>query len=196
MTQLIEECLKENGVYHGNQPIFQAHEAYLNQLIAILKGTPKEPGNFNRDYPEIIQGAKRLDYLMTVYQESPSEKIAKSFSETCYQLKNQLKAGTIELAKEYRHQMNDDQQTFANLEALHSLYQAKNKDYGDSFSKSVGDFGYIAMLVRISDKLNRIQNLKAKQAGDRLVFDETIEDSYLDALNYLLMSQMALDTKA
>ena len=39
-----------------------------------------------------------------------------------------------------------------------SLFIKKNKDYGSSFE----DFGYIGIIVRINDKINRLNLYKSK----------------------------------
>lgn len=45
---------------------------------------------------------------------------------------------------------------------IHKIYVDKNHDYGDSFSKSVAEFGPIAGIVRMEDKMNRIKSLIKK----------------------------------
>lgn len=71
------------------------------------------------------------------------------------------------------------------------IYKAKNKDYGDSFSESLEEFGLIAPVVRMNDKMNRIKSLTKK--GDRQVKDESLRDSLMDLANYALMTVVELD---
>ena len=62
----------------------------------------------------------------------------------------------------------------------------KNKDYGDSFTKSVDKFGIIAAVVRLEDKFNRLENLTAN--GDKeKVKDESLADTALDISGYGLL---------
>ena len=49
-------------------------------------------------------------------------------------------------------------------ENMADLYERKNKDYGDSFSNSLDEFGVIAGVVRLSDKLNRLKTLVDSKA--------------------------------
>lgn len=49
----------------------------------------------------------------------------------------------------------------------YQTFLAKNADYGNSFEKSLNDFGYIAGIVRIGDKYNRLYN-PYKQRQKRL----------------------------
>ena len=69
-------------------------------------------------------------------------------------------------------------------------YAAKNHDYGNSFDKSLDKFGIVASIVRMGDKMNRIESLTNKEAK---VNDESIKDTLLDLANYAIMTVMWLD---
>ena len=73
---------------------------------------------------------------------------------------------------------------------IHETYVKKNTDYGDSFGESIKDFGYIAGLVRISDKWNRIKNLLS--GSEAQVNDESVKDTLLDMANYCIMLYMEI----
>lgn len=79
------------------------------------------------------------------------------------------------------------------LEQIHAIYKAKNADYGDSFSQSVAKYGLIASMVRIGDKMNRLETLVANGNDKRLVADETIKDTLLDLAGYAIMTIMELE---
>lgn len=70
------------------------------------------------------------------------------------------------------------------------IYQAKNADYGDSFSKSYQEFGLTAPIVRVSDKLERLKSLSK---GDAKVKDDSIHDTLIDLGNYAFMTVLELD---
>ena len=72
-----------------------------------------------------------------------------------------------------------------------NLYDKKNKDYGDSFSKSLSKYGSIAALTRISDKFNRLESLILK--GSSEVTNEKLEDTLIDLASYCVMTKMWLD---
>ena len=76
-------------------------------------------------------------------------------------------------------------------ESMADLYERKNKDYGDSFSNSLDEFGVIAGVVRLSDKMNRIKALTKN--GEQLVLDESIKDTLQDLANYSIMTMMWLE---
>ena len=69
-------------------------------------------------------------------------------------------------------------------------YVAKNHDYGNSFDNSLDKFGLIASIVRMSDKMNRLETLVTKKAQ---VKDESIKDTLLDLANYSIMTVMWLN---
>lgn len=71
------------------------------------------------------------------------------------------------------------------------IYKDKNADYGDSFSKSYKEFGIIAPVVRMSDKMERIKQLS--KAEDIKVKDESLHDTLIDLANYALMLAIELD---
>lgn len=74
-------------------------------------------------------------------------------------------------------------------EQLYKTYCAKNKDYGNSFDKSLDEFGLTAAAVRLSDKFNRFKTLINNNPE---VNDETIEDTIMDMANYCIMTAMWL----
>lgn len=63
---------------------------------------------------------------------------------------------------------------------------AKNKDYGDSFTKSLDKFGMVASVVRLEDKFNRLENLTTKHKQN--VKDESLADTFLDLAGYAILS--------
>ncbi|EPU45475.1 nucleotide modification associated domain-containing protein [Streptococcus agalactiae] len=77
-----------------------------------------------------------------------------------------------------------------NAESMQAAYNenyqtflAKNADYGNSFEKSLDDFGFIAGVVRISDKYNRLYNLTQNKQN----VSESLSDTLNDMANYCMM---------
>ena len=75
-------------------------------------------------------------------------------------------------------------------ESLNALYDRKNTDYGDSFSKSFQEYGLTMACIRLEDKLNR---LKALTKNEAQVKDESITDTLMDLANYAIMTIMELE---
>lgn len=76
--------------------------------------------------------------------------------------------------------------------SMMATYVRKNADYGNSFDKSLDKFGIVAAVVRLGDKMNRIESLAGKKAQ---VTDESIRDTLLDMANYSIMTIMWLDNQ-
>ena len=72
-------------------------------------------------------------------------------------------------------------------------YIAKNKDYGDSFAKSIDKYGYVAPVVRMEDKFNRIENWILNPNQE--VKSESIIDTLEDLSNYSLMLANEIDIR-
>ena len=75
---------------------------------------------------------------------------------------------------------------------LSQMYSAKNHDYGDSFGRSVRNYGLISALTRISDKFNRLESLVLNPNGAR-VSSERLEDTLRDLASYCIMTIMCLE---
>ena len=90
--------------------------------------------------------------------------------------------------------MTDNEKRFRQkVEKLTKVYVAKNKDYGDSFSQSLDKYGIIASLVRMGDKMNRIDSLYDKPTTE---VDESLVDSLEDLANYAIMTAIWLEKQA
>ena len=74
---------------------------------------------------------------------------------------------------------------------LNRIYKAKQNDYGDSFGKSIEEWGLIAAVIRMDDKMRRLKNLIT---CERQV-DETMRDTLLDLANYSIMAVMTMEDK-
>lgn len=71
------------------------------------------------------------------------------------------------------------------------LYARKNRDYGNSFDKSMDKFGLVVAAIRIGDKVNRLQSLVRKGEGE--VKDESIADTFMDMACYAIMTLMWME---
>lgn len=77
--------------------------------------------------------------------------------------------------------------------ALRNLYDAKNRDYGDSFGKSFQEWGMPMACIRLTDKLNRLCALT--KSGEQRVQDERIEDTLRDLANYSIMTLIEIERR-
>ena len=95
----------------------------------------------------------------------------------------ELKNGCISMI--YEH--NDDFDVIT--EQMHDTYIKKNHDYGNSFGKSMDEFGIASAIIRMNDKLERLKTLSKKES---MVKDESVQDTLLDLANYAIMTVMYL----
>lgn len=78
-------------------------------------------------------------------------------------------------------------------EKMAETFERKDATYGNSFAKSVGKYGMIAALTRISDKFNRIENLILGAKNN--VPEESIKDTLLDLACYSVMTLIEVDKR-
>lgn len=74
---------------------------------------------------------------------------------------------------------------------LAETLQEKNKAYGDSFAKSVDDYGLKVIGIRLSDKYNRIKHLVNN--SELKENDESLEDTLLDMAGYSILALKYLE---
>jgi hypothetical protein len=76
------------------------------------------------------------------------------------------------------------------LDFMHEQFISKNTDYGNSFHETFQRFGMTAPVVRMWDKLQRVETLINH---DPLVVSESMRDTLLDLANYAVMTVLELD---
>lgn len=74
-------------------------------------------------------------------------------------------------------------------------FEKKNADYGGSFFNTFERYGIVSVLSRLSDKLQRIENIYIFNGGMLHVNDERVEDTLMDLASYALMTILALKEK-
>lgn len=77
------------------------------------------------------------------------------------------------------------------LEQMLLTYKEKNHDYGGSFDKTLDEFGLVAAVVRMADKMNRLEALI--KSDEQLVKDESIRDTLQDLANYAVLTLVYTD---
>lgn len=75
---------------------------------------------------------------------------------------------------------------------MRETYEKKNADYGNSFSETIDEFGFIPAVARINDKVKRIKNIVK---GQKMNVNESFRDTLLDIANYCVLTMMELDKR-
>lgn len=78
------------------------------------------------------------------------------------------------------------------LTEMQELYESKNKDYGNSFSDTIKEFGFIPAVARINDKFNRV---KSMVKGQQMNIKESLRDNLMDIANYCVLTIIELDSR-
>lgn len=72
---------------------------------------------------------------------------------------------------------------------VRDLLIRKNHDYGDSFSKQYAKYGVMSGLIRMDDKIRRLETLVG---GEEAQVSESIEDTIADLAGYALLTLVEL----
>lgn len=75
---------------------------------------------------------------------------------------------------------------------LLAIFEKKNADYGNSFEESLEKHGIIAAIIRMEDKMGRLNSL-TKPGSEQKVSDESLVDTLKDLSNYALMTAVWLE---
>ncbi|MBT2759916.1 nucleotide modification associated domain-containing protein [Paenibacillus sp. ISL-20] len=67
-------------------------------------------------------------------------------------------------------------------DSVERLLKKKNHDYGNSFSLQFEKYGIMSALIRMDDKMRRLENLI--KGNEAQVVDESIEDTLQDLVGY------------
>ena len=68
------------------------------------------------------------------------------------------------------------------LEPIAELLQQKNKNYGNSYDKIRNSHGKLSLVIRLEDKLNRLETIAKDENTD--LGDESYEDTLKDIIGY------------
>ena len=66
-------------------------------------------------------------------------------------------------------------------------FAAKRNDYGASTADTYKRYGAVSLLVRMRDKLNRLDSLLVNNSNVH-VLDESVEDTLFDLANYAIIA--------
>lgn len=73
--------------------------------------------------------------------------------------------------------------------SLAETFARKRNDYGQTTTETFEKFGPVSMLVRMHDKLGRLDNLLG---SGRYPHNESVEDTLIDLANYAIITLLEL----
>ena len=151
----------------------------VERILILTEADSENPLKFYSDYAVMnltcLENIARNEY---------------DYDDTLVTLKNLAEAGMA--GHQYALDGNTHVSGLANQ--MTDLYARKNRDYGNSFDKSMDKFGLVVAAIRIGDKVNRLQSLVSKR-GVAEVKDESIADTFMDLACYSIMTMMWLFDK-
>lgn len=86
---------------------------------------------------------------------------------------------------------NVEEDYYSVVDRMKDIYAAKNSDYGNSFEMTLDKYGIIGAIIRMQDKMNRIDGYYWKPEEDKKV-DESLIDTLEDLGNYAIMTSVWL----
>ena len=95
---------------------------------------------------------------------------------------------------EYEEIMESENSKFGKvLSEMFDTYKKKNADYGNSFSETIQEFGYIPAVARINDKVKRVKNIV--KGNEMNIKNESLRDNLIDIANYCVLTIVELDNQ-
>lgn len=96
------------------------------------------------------------------------------------------------MTSEYEEVVESENSKFGKvLSEMFDTYKKKNADYGNSFSETIQEFGYIPAIARINDKVKRMKNIVKGQKMN--IESESLRDALLDTACYCVLTIVELD---
>ena len=86
---------------------------------------------------------------------------------------------------------NVEEDYYSVVGRMKDIYAAKNADYGNSFEMTLDKYGIIGAIIRMQDKMNRIDGYYWKPDDEKKV-DESLIDTLEDLGNYAIMTSVWL----
>jgi len=87
------------------------------------------------------------------------------------------------------NKLTQEQRIETICDEVKELLIRKNRDYGDSFAKQFAKYGVLSGMIRMDDKMSRLDNLVGG-ASDSV--GESLEDSMCDLAGYAILTLLEL----
>ena len=186
--------MKENKFKDGDVIVFREGDVVGDYIIITQTADDYVLVSKFGDHRIRVLSKKFIDKNATLVNtvEDKSEKVAGTLAKVG--ISSEDCSSTHETAKSSAETYNDKlvREHKELTTYLSSLYELKNKKYGDSFGKSIRKRGFVSAIVRMEDKWNRLDNLVTmKEDGSDT--DESLQDTLLDLANYCLMTVMEIN---
>ena len=197
LSEKEEEKIKERFEGNDAYPVYDILAGILSLLL------PYEPGeNIDRKkkvserdilniaanlIPKMREMKKNMFYDKHKLPENKAEdveKLAKDLSGYSNAVKKEYVAPKCEFV-ENKPSIRGDFDGIC--QEMMELHRRKNNDYGNAAQRSFEKFGIISYVMRLGDKMNRLETL-TKPGTEQKVKGEKIEDTLMDLAAYAIMA--------
>lgn len=104
-----------------------------------------------------------------------------------------VSSGDTENCNQSKSDFNGNGSSFSSiLKEMQELYEKKNHDYGNSFSKTVQEFGFKPAIARINEKFERVKQMVK---GEQMQVNESMRDNLIDIANYCVLTIVEIDNQ-
>lgn len=141
---------------------------------------------------EVTLGEDRLfDNSGKLYRDLPSRTSSLDIGAETTADKDLLFKPEDRTYKALNPNVNVEEDYYSVVGRMKDIYAAKNADYGNSFEMTLDKYGIIGAIIRMQDKMNRIDGYYWKADEDKKV-DESLIDTLEDLGNYAIMTSVWL----
>lgn len=186
LTVLAHQGADEIDYYDGNQKIYKVFD--FEKRLYDPKGSVFLSVNQFNKLTNLLFKAQALVRGRYTFDDMRNTKIPDSGS-----IDKQVAKAMAEPKKAYM-KSNYDNPFKEYTDKLADVLYKKNRDYGNSFDKTVNKIGHRVLLVRVMDKYDRIENLILNDEKNKVV-DESLKDTFLDLAGYSILSLRFLDNE-
>ena len=140
-----------------------------------------------------VSGKIYTDNKATVGEDRLFDNSGKLYRDLYSRLDNEVVVGEPEdrTYKALNPNANVEEDYYSVVGRMKDIYASKNSDYGNSFEMTLDKYGIIGAIIRMQDKMNRIDGYYWKPDEDKKV-DESLIDTLEDLGNYAIMTSVWL----
>ena len=187
----------------GKKRVVRGHKEYgskIKQYFERFCGCETNPNNLTCDcgnYFYFVNKHGELDFKYDFEVDLDNEYII-SIDTVLFTLGENLKESYKNVQNMEKVKCSNKAQSYVDyfddvLKEMSEVHQRKNADYGNNFHKRYEKYGFLTALLRLTDKMERLENIYEK--GEIQVKDESVEDTLLDLANYAVMTIVELRNK-
>ena len=189
LTVLAHQGADEIDYYDGSQEIYKVFD--FEKRLYDPKGSVFLSVNQFNKLTNLLFKAQALVRGRYTFDDMRNTKIPNSGSIDKQVAKAMAEAQKADRKSNYEEK-NYDNPFKKYTDKLADVLYKKNRDYGNSFDKTVNKIGHRVLLVRVMDKYDRIENLILNDEKNKVV-DESLEDTLLDLAGYSILGLKYLE---